>query len=114
MYPSTNAQNLTNGAPRLFDEASVTRSIELPQRFDVHAGVNLHVFGGDSGSILALDGSQVAFADMSSLQAMVDARLEALDHGWDIVVYQPSDELRATLELTGFDDLLPIVTGALV
>ena len=93
------------------DNLQAVSVVELPQRFDVHAEVDLDGLFATPGTTLLVDGSRVAFADMVSLQSLVDARLAALDRHGDLVVALPSDELRATLELTGFDTLVPVFTG---
>ena len=108
----TENQHFTITSPPIaMERTRVVRTIELPQRFDVHADVGLVDVFTESGTTLLIDGSNVAFADMSSLQSIVDARLEALDGDGDLVVAFPSDELRATLELTGFDALVPVFIG---
>ena len=93
------------------DQLQTVRLVELPHRFDVHADVDFDGLFTTPGTTLLVDGSSVAFADMASLQSLVDARLAALDRDGDLVVALPSDELRATLELTGFDSLVPVFTG---
>ena len=105
----THQQNQT--PPLVLDRTHVARTIELPQRFDVHADVDLEGIFTEPGTTLLIDGSQVAFVDMVSLQSIVDARLKALDRDGDLVVAFPSDELRATLDLTGFDVLIPTFIG---
>ena len=93
------------------DHMRAVSVVELPQRFDVHADVDLGGLVTTPGTTLLVDGSSVAFADMASLQSLVDARLAALDSEGDLVIALPSDELRATLELTGFDTLVPVFAG---
>ncbi len=112
MNTSTNDQHLTViTLPDGLRQTQGTQTIELPQRFDVHADVELSRGLSEPGTTLLIDGSKVAFADMSSLQSVVDARLAALGRDGDLVIAFPSDELRATLELTGFDALVPIFVG---
>ena len=106
-HQSETVQALSTG----FDRVRHSRTIELPQRFDVHADIDLVGLFSEPGTTLLIDGSNVAFADMASLQSLVDARLRALDRDGDLVVALPSDELRATLELTGFDALVPVFVG---
>lgn len=93
------------------DQMVVARVVELPRRFDIYADVDLNSMFTEPGTTLLIDGSQVAFADMTSLQSIVDARLTALDRDGDLIVALPSDELRATLDLTGFDSLIPVFVG---
>ncbi len=82
----------------------------LPERFDAFTDIDL-----PSGSErVVLDGRSVRFADRHALQSLVDARLRLLDAGGDLIVGAPSIALRVTLELTGFDVLLNIVSGAIV
>jgi len=114
MNNSTLAQHLSDAVPSLstgFDRVRHSRTVELPQRFDVHADIDLANPLSEPGTTLLIDGSNVAFADMVSLQSLVDARLRALDRGGELIVALPSDELRATLELTGFDSLVPVFVG---
>lgn len=109
----TNQHFTITSPPVAIDRTHVAGTIELPERFDVHADVDLDGIFSELGVTLLIDGSNVAFADMVSLQSIVDARLKALDRGGDLVVALPSDELRATLELTGFDALVPVFTGGI-
>ncbi len=112
MNLSSNQQHFSATAPPVaLHQTRVARTIELPQRFDVHADLDVQAMFSEAGTTLLIDGSNVAFADMSSLQSLVDARLTALGRDGDLVIALPSDELRATLELTGFDSLIPVFTG---
>ena len=97
-----------SAAPQTLYRSSDIATVELPERFDVHATVYLLASCGQSVTVV-LNGARVAFVDMHSLQAIVDARLVALDCERDLFIGNPSNELRATLELTGFDALIPIV-----
>jgi len=107
----SSATDTDRGTAVLLEQVRSARTIELPARFDVHSDLELSTLTGEPGTVLMLSGSRVEFADMSSLQSIVDARLAALDRDSDLVVVSPSDELRATLELTGFDALLPVDGG---
>ena len=112
MNPSTNQQHFSTTAPPVaLHQTRVARTIELPRRFDVHADLDVHAMFNETGTTLLIDGSNVAFADMSSLQSLVDARLAELGRDGDLVIALPSDELRATLELTGFDSFIPVFIG---
>ena len=115
MNLSTNTDLTTVPSPEAslvaLDQLQTVSVVELPQRFDVHADVDLDGLVTTPGTTLLVDGSSVAFADMASLQSLVDARLAALDSEGDLVIALPSDELRATLELTGFDTLVPVFAG---
>ena len=112
MNPSISQQHFSPASPPItLDRTHVARTIELPQRFDVHADIDVCAVFSEPGTTVLIDGSNVAFADMFSLQSLVDARLMALDQDGDLVVALPSDELRATLELTGFDAMIPVFIG---
>ena len=106
---SLNEKALPAAQPLDVEHMHTARTVELPERCDAHAELNLGVRFSEPAGALLLDGSNVAFADIHTLQAMVDARLKALDRACDIMVCNPSDELRAILELTGFDSLLPVI-----
>ena len=93
------------------DRTTSVRIVKLPERFDVHSGVELPAASVRAGTTLLIDGSGVCFADLASLQSIVDTRLAMLDQGSDLAIGAPSDELRATLELTGFGDLVPVLAG---
>ena len=92
----------TGGAKKL------VKVVTLPERFDHFASVDLTV---EEDTKLVVDGRAVRFADLHALQSLVDARLESLTAGSDIVIGAPSDEFLAILELTGFGDLLNVVTS---
>ena len=67
----TNEQHFTIASPPLaLERTHVTRTIELPQRFDVHADVDLNAMFSEPGTTLLIDASNVAFADMVSLQSL--------------------------------------------
>lgn len=85
--------------------------VALPERFDAHSTIDLlrHCSPGTS---MVVDGRGVRFADRHALQSLVDARISLLDMGGDLLVAAPSVELRVTLELTGFDLLLTVVSGS--
>lgn len=106
---SLNQKRLPIARPIGLDHIGSAQIIRLPERCDVHTTLHLSVRFDGPGQALVLDGSMVAFADTHTLQAWVDTRLKALDRDCDIVICNPSDELRATLELTGFDALLPMI-----
>lgn len=86
--------------------------VTLPERFDVFADVELISEHTTASTTLLLDGSNVRFADLSALRSLIDTRLELLNVGSELVIGAPSDELRATLELTGLGDLIPSISGA--
>ena len=96
------------GAPNTEAEKAV-EVITLPARFDAFADID---FGSCGHSSLVIDGRFVKFADLHALQSLVDARLAALSHGSDLLITEPSAEFRATLDLTGFGDLLNVVAPA--
>ncbi len=98
--------------PLNLDRMSCVRVVALPERFDVYADVDFAVDELTGGTTLLIDGTATRFADLSALQSIVDSRLAALDAGCDLVVGAPSEELLATLELTGFSDLIPVISGS--
>ena len=83
------------------------RVIALPARFDAFADLD---FAVDAQSNLVVDARFVKFADLHALQALVDARLDALSLGTDLLIGAPSSEFEAILDLTGFGDLLNVLT----
>ena len=99
MNPSTNQQHFSTTAPPVaLHQTRVARTIELPRRFDVHADLDVHAMFNEAGTTLLIDGSNVAFADMSSLQSLVDARLTAL--GLDCLLYtspSPRDRQKSRM-----------------
>lgn len=90
------------------DPARSVRVVSLPERFDSFASVDFLLDSLDEETSIVVDGRAVRFADRHALQSLVDARLVVLDAGGDMVVAAPSNELRATLELTGFGSLLSV------
>ncbi len=92
-----------------------THVVALPERFDAFANVQLlpelDAGGHATDRPVVVDGRAVKFADRHGLQSLVDARLALLDAGSDLIVGAPSIELRVTLELTGFDLLLTVISG---
>ncbi len=93
------------------DRMTSVQVIDLPERFDAFAEVDFETKKQRAGTTVLLDGSNVRFADLSALQSLVDARLSLLDVGSDLAIGAPSNELLATLELTGFGDLVPYISG---
>lgn len=98
--------------PINIDRTTAVHVVRLPERFDVFADVELNSEQAMSSTTLLLDGSNVRFADLHALQSLIDARLKLLDVGSELVVGAPSEELLATLELTGLQDLIPVISGA--
>ena len=95
----------------LIDRPMSVSVVQLPERFDVFAEVDFRFDEIRAGMTVVLDGSNVRFADLHALQSVADARLEALDRDCDLVFATPSDELRATLDLTGFGHLINTIVG---
>ncbi|MDH3706638.1 MAG: hypothetical protein OES57_11270 [Acidimicrobiia bacterium] len=77
--------------------------VVLPERFDCHR-IDALIDAPTHGD-LVVDASRVRFADEAALAALVEARLDRLSVGADLVLVL-SDALRVILELTGDDVLL--------
>lgn len=90
---------------------SLTETITLPERFDAFTPLELSSRDLANNASVVIEGYAVRFADRHALQALVDARIRALDFGGDLIIRNPSLELRVILELTGFDALLTVVIG---
>ncbi len=99
----------TQQSPVEYHARRTVEVISLPARFDAYAAVDFDSI--PDGASVVVDGRAVRFADMHALQSLVDARIRLLDAGGDMLIGAPSVELRATLELTGFDQLLSVVLG---
>ena len=97
-----------SAAPDAQLDKSTATAIVLPARFDAFTVVELPQVDTSEDSLIVLDAQAVQFVDMQALQSLVDARLEVLDAGGDLIVASPSAAFTATLELTGFDVLLDV------
>lgn len=93
------------------NEGLSARVVDLPERFDVHSTVDFFLDSLDQGAAIVANASAVTFADRHALQSLVDARLAILDAGGEFILAAPSDELRATLDLTGFGALLWVIAS---
>lgn len=100
----------TTPTPKTVQETAI-EVVVLPERFDAFASVELPPGAVPEGTSIVVDGRAVRFADLHALQSLVDARLDVLDAGGELHIGAPSLELLATLELTGFNALLSILSG---
>lgn len=57
---------------------------------------------------VVVDVAELTFCDSSGLNALLHARLTALEHGRRLRLHAPAPQLVRLLELTGTDQLFPI------
>ena len=109
--PTTISPNaIPQGAETTTTEARKSvRVVTLPARFDAFADVDLAM---DERSNVVVDGRFVQFADLPALQSLVDARLDALRQGSELLIGAPSAAFEAIVDLTGFGDLLNMLAPA--
>jgi len=108
MSPKTRTHHVQAPVKAAQIDATETEIVRLPERFDAFAQVELPGHLASQGRSIIVDARAVRFADLHALQSLVDARIVLLDAGAEMVIQSPSNEMRATLELTGFDQLLHI------
>ncbi|WP_176562073.1 STAS domain-containing protein [Mycolicibacterium palauense] len=97
------AQRPAASAPRTI------RTIDLPQRFDVHEVAEFHSAIDRAvapGTDVVVDASQVRYLDRSGMDALIQARLRCIDHGGDLTLAGPSVAARVILELSGHYEAL--------
>lgn len=96
---------------------TTTRTIVLPERFDVHevawfdSEIDLAV---GHATMLVIDASHVRYLDLRAMEALIAARLRCIDHGGELALANASVAARVTLELTGRYEALRPAGAALV
>lgn len=108
MTTNSITERRTEGQP---GHAKTARVVVLPERFDAFTTIDFFLDSLDQGAAIVADGRAVKFADRQALQSLVDARLAILEVGGEFIVAAPSNELRATLDLTGFGALLWVIAS---
>ncbi|WP_030768343.1 STAS domain-containing protein [Streptomyces sp. NRRL F-2664] len=66
------------------------------------------VSGPDRPAGVILDLTDLTFCDSSGLNAILQARRVALEHGRQLRLHAPSPQVRRLLSLTGAESLFPI------
>jgi anti-sigma B factor antagonist len=69
---------------------------------------------GSGATGIVVDLTRLAFIDSSGLGTLVGCWRRARDAGAELIVANPNEDVRTTLEITGLDQILPITTEPVV
>ncbi|WP_159396467.1 STAS domain-containing protein [Streptomyces sp. Sge12] len=75
----------------------------------LHAALHAAITQPGGPAEIVVDLSDLSFCDSSGLNALIQARQTAAEHGRRIILRDPQPQFRRLLELTGAEALFPIM-----
>ncbi|MFE4258149.1 STAS domain-containing protein [Streptomyces sp. NPDC056883] len=82
--------------------------MDIDQAPLLHEALRTLITQPDCPGEVVIDLTELAFCDSSGLNALLQARLTAEEHGRRITLHAPNRQIRKLLQLTGTDTLFTI------